>query len=60
LNEEIIFPLLGLQVLRQHAEDARKFVAAAITPTGGATRDNKVGVTAGNPKWERLSSFFEK
>jgi hypothetical protein len=41
--------LLGLQVLRQHAEDARNFVAAAITPTGGANRDNTVGVNAGNP-----------
>jgi hypothetical protein len=46
-------------VLRQHAEDARYFVAAAITPKGSARRDNKVGVTTGNPKWERPSFFIE-
>ena len=44
-------------VLRQHAEDARYFVAAAITPKGSASRDNKVGVTTGNPKWERPPFF---
>jgi hypothetical protein len=37
-------------VLRQHAENARNFVAATITPKGSASRDNKVGVTTGNPK----------
>jgi hypothetical protein len=37
-------------VLRQHAEDARYFVAATITPKGSASRDNKVGVTTSNPK----------
>jgi hypothetical protein len=50
VEREIIFTLLGLQALRQHAEDARNFVATAITPTGGANRDNKVGVNVGNPK----------
>jgi hypothetical protein len=46
-------------VLRQHAEDARYFVAAAITPKGSARRDNKVGVTTGNPKMGRAIIFRE-
>jgi hypothetical protein len=45
-------------VLRQHAEDARYFVATTITPKGSASRDNKVGVNAGNPKWEEPSFFY--
>jgi hypothetical protein len=46
-------------VLRQHAEDARYFVATTITPKGSASRDNKVGVTTGNPKMGRAVIFRE-
>jgi hypothetical protein len=33
--------------IRQHAEDDRNFVAAAITHTGGVIGDNRMEVTGG-------------
>jgi hypothetical protein len=60
LNKEIVPALLDLQVRLQHAENDRNFVAAAITPKGSVSRDNKPGVTEGQPKAEKRQSFFEE
>ena len=43
--------------LRQHAENARNFVARTITPTGGADGDNMSTVECRQPKTGKAVTF---